>query len=152
MPGCAVSARGRLPAVLAAVAESPEGINHKTGAAAHELTHVSVEDRSKNPLVFSRSRSQSFRQGSQHSGNRSHSHNSSNVNSSISANPLLPIDTGLYSFYYTFSLLFARQPLHSVSQFICQCTMLCLCFDLCRHPFTSVHQSKTDESFGLRRA
>lgn len=45
-------------------------------------------------LFFSCCRSQSFRQGPLNANSRSQSH--TYVNSSISANPLLPIDTGLY--------------------------------------------------------
>ncbi|XP_059620168.1 FERM, ARHGEF and pleckstrin domain-containing protein 2 isoform X2 [Phlebotomus argentipes] len=43
-------------------------------------------------------RSQSFRQGTLNSGNRSQSHTSCNVNSSISAHPLLPIETAEWDF------------------------------------------------------
>lgn len=49
-------------------------------------------------------RSQSFRQGPLHTSKRSQSQNA--VNTSISAHPLLPIETGLYYF-----LLFIIQPL-----------------------------------------
>lgn len=53
-------------------------------------------------------RSQSFRQGPLHTSKRSQSQNA--VNTSISAHPLLPIETGLYyfylSFFKTFILLF----------------------------------------------
>lgn len=49
-------------------------------------------------------RSQSFRQGPLHASSRSQSHTSCNVNSSISANPLLPIETGLYYPFFSFEL------------------------------------------------
>lgn len=47
------------------------------------------------PLIFScPRRSQSFRQSTLHASKRSQSQNA--VNTSISAHPLLPIETGLY--------------------------------------------------------
>ena len=60
-------------------------------------------------------RSQSFRQGPLQASSRSLSHNSCNVNSSISAHPLLPIETGLYIFISSFFFFF----LYILFHFLC---------------------------------
>lgn len=71
---------------------------------AKELSH---EFRVTSSCLFLSRRSQSFRQGTLNSGNRSQSHTSCNVNSSISAHPLLPIETGWYfSLIFLFILVF----------------------------------------------
>lgn len=48
--------------------------------------------------LFLSRRSQSFRQGPLHTSKRSQSQNA--VNSSISAHPILPIETGMVSYYF----------------------------------------------------
>lgn len=75
------------------------------------ISFVSEESRSSelvfHPLISSflmSRRSQSFRQGPLHTSKRSQSQNA--VNTSISAHPLLPIETGWYYLYKFFIWFF----------------------------------------------